>query len=129
MARKAVHEVVLAAMGLIRDDDDVAPVGEHLIPAFDGLGLAAVEQDALLDLRQEFLDGRKDNAARRHLEQSFQMLPALGLHGSLPEQIFTAGESLEELIIEIVAVGKDDQRRIVEGEDEFAGVEYHAQAL
>ena len=50
---EAVDEVVLAAVRLVGDDHDVAPLGEHRVAV------------ALL-LGQELLDGGEDHAARRH---------------------------------------------------------------
>ena len=43
----------------------------------------------------------------------------------------TAGERAEELVVQVVAVGDDDQRRVLHRrvEDDAAGVERHRQAL
>ena len=53
VAREAVDEVVLAAVRLVGDHHDVAPLGERRVPV------------ALL-LREELVDGGEDHAARRH---------------------------------------------------------------
>ena len=50
VAGEAVDEVVLAAVGLVGDDDDVAPIREG------GVGIA-------LFFGKEFLDGGEDHAA------------------------------------------------------------------
>jgi len=49
-------EAVLAAVGLVGDEYDVAAVGEEGIPFFVAFG-------------RELLDGGEDNAAGGHLEE------------------------------------------------------------
>ena len=68
MAGEAVDEVVLAAVGLVGDDDDVAPVRKH--------GVAV----ALLG-RHELLDGREDDATAGDAELLAQIGPVGGLDG------------------------------------------------
>ena len=62
-------------------------------------------------------------------------LPA-GVRGSrpapgLPQQILTARERAEELVVKVVAIGEDDERRILHRRlvDDAPGVERHRQAL
>ena len=64
VAGEAVDEVVLAAVRLVGDDDDVAPVGEHRMAV------------ALL-LGEELLDGGEDHAAGGHLQLLAQVGAAL----------------------------------------------------
>ena len=53
---------ILAAMRLVRDDDDVSPVGQ--------------QREALFpSLRRELLDGGEDDAARGSIEQAAQIRP------------------------------------------------------
>ena len=70
VAGEAVDEVVLAAVGLVGDDDDVAPVRKH--------GVAV----ALLG-RHELLDGREDDATAGDAELLAQVGPVGGLDGIL----------------------------------------------
>ena len=53
------------------------------------------------------------------------MVAAVGLHRLLAQQLFGGGEGVEELVVEVVAVGDDDDGGIVEGQHDFAGVEDH----
>ena len=65
-------------------------------------------------LREELLDRREDDAARRRPEQlGAQVGAVLRLHRRLPEQLLAAGEGAEELVVEVVAVGQDDERRVL----------------
>ena len=54
-----------------------------------------------------------------------------GLHGLLPQQLMAAGERAEELVVQVVPVGDDDQRRILHRrmQHDPPGVERHRQAL
>ena len=60
-----------------------------------------------------------------------QVGPVGGLDGRLAQQVVAAGEGAEELVVEVVAVGQDDDRRVRHRglEDHPAGVEGHRQAL
>ena len=42
---------------------------------------------------------------------------SLGLDGRLPQNLLAAGEGPEELVVQIVAVGEDHDRRVVHGRD------------
>ena len=118
MAGEAIDEVILAAVGLIGDDDDIAPLAEQRV-------LAAVFR------REELLDGCEDHAARGHSEQLFQVLPVGGLDRRLAQKLLAIAEGLEKLLVKVIAVGDDDQRRVVHrfGQDQLAGVEDHGEAL
>ena len=67
---KAVYEIVLAAVRLVGDDDNVAPRGERQVTV-------------LLFPREEFVDGGEYDAARLDAEQAAQVGAALGLHRRL----------------------------------------------
>ena len=118
MPCKPVHEVVLAAMRLVGNDDDVAPLREQRMPVAFLVG-------------KELLDRREHDAARLDREPRAQVGAALDLRRRLPQQIGAASESAEELVVEIVAVSQHDDggvlhRRIA---NESAGIERHRQAL
>ena len=57
--------------------------------------------------------------------------PALGLNRRLPHKVPAAGESAEELIVEVVAVGEHDDGRVRHRRlaDDAPGIEGHGQAL
>jgi hypothetical protein len=77
----------------------------------------------------EFLDGGEHHAAAGHLQQLLQVVAVLGLHGFLPQQLHTGREGVEELVVQVVAVGDDDDGGVVQRQHHLAGVEHHAQAL
>jgi len=118
VAREAVDEVVLAAVRFVRDDHDVAPLGEHRVPVALGLG-------------QEFLDRGEHDPARLHRELLPEVRPALGLDRRLAQEIPAAREGAEELVVEVVAVGQDDDRRVRHRglADDPSRVEGHGEAL
>ncbi len=118
VARKAVDEVVLAAVRLVGDHHDIAPLGKRRVSV------------ALL-LGKELVNGGEHHPARRYAEQPAQVRAALGLHRRLAQQVLAARERAEELVIEIVAVGEHDDRRILHRwlADDAARVERHRQAL
>ena len=101
VAGEAVDEVVLAAVRLVGDDDDVAPVREHRVAV------------ALL-LGEELLDGGEDDAARRR-PQSFARRSArsAACTGGWRSSSLAARERAEELVVEVVAVGEHDERRVL----------------
>ena len=70
VAGEAVDEVVLAAVGLVGDDDDVAPVREH------GVSVALLG-------RHELLDRREDDATAADAELLAQVGSVSGLDGIL----------------------------------------------
>jgi len=111
-------EPVLAAVRLVGDEHDVVPLGEQGVFVIAPLGA-------------EFLDRGEDHAARRHLQQIPQMLAALRLFRLLAQQLLPGGEGVEELIVQVVAIGEDDQRWVFHRRvlDDLSGVEQHGQAL
>ena len=143
VARVPVDEVVLAAVRLVGDDDDVAPLGQgrasggvrlpvpRLIgseaggtPVFPG------ESSGRL-FRKEFLDGGEDDAAGRHGEFGAQVGAAVRLDRRLAQQVPAAREGGEQLVVQIVAVGQHHHGRVPHGRlaDDAPGVERHRQAL
>lgn len=80
---------------------------------------------------QEFLDGGENHAARFHRELSAQIGAAVGLHRRLAQEVLATREGAEELVIQVVAVGEDDDRGIGHQwlADHPPGVEGHGQAL
>lgn len=55
----------------------------------------------------------------------------MGLHRGLPQQLGTAGEGAEELVVEVVAVGEDYDSGVLQGrlEHQLPGEEHHGEAL
>jgi hypothetical protein len=100
VAREAVDEVVLAAVGLVGDDHDVAR------------GRRARE-------RSPFSSGKNfwmvvnTTPPEATAEQLAQVRAALGLHRRLAQQVAAAREGAEELVVEVVAVGEHHQRRVL----------------
>ena len=95
MAGEAVDEVVLAAVGLVGDDDDVAPVREH--------GIVVAHLGG-----HELLDRREDDSSAGDAELLAQVGPLGGLDGILAQQVAAAGEGSEELVVQVVPVGDHD---------------------
>ena len=60
-----------------------------------------------------------------------QVGPVGGLDGRLAQQVAAAGEGAEELVVQVVAVGDDDDRRVPHRrvQDHAARIEGHRQAL
>jgi len=92
MPRKAVDEIVLAAVRLIGDDDNVPALRQYRVTVASLLG-------------QEFLDRREHDAAPRDPQFVAQIGAALGLYRVLAQQIAAAGKGVEQLVVEIVPVG------------------------
>ena len=76
-------KAILAAVGLVGDEDDVAAVRE------EGILLLVIT------LGRELLDGGKDHASRGHLEERLVDFPVLGLDRGLAEQVLAGGEGVE----------------------------------
>jgi hypothetical protein len=94
-------EAVLGAVRLIGDDHDVVELGMHRVAV---LVLAG----------HEFLDGGEDDAARGAVaEFGAQVLPGVGLYRFLAQQVLRQREDAEQLPVEVVAVGDDDEGRIL----------------
>ena len=105
-------------MRLVGYHNDIAAIGQDRIIGRAGLG-------------REFLQGREDHAAGRPVEQLAQMLAVLGLLRRLAQQVLAKAERAEQLVVEVVAVGQHDERRVRHRRvlDDLAGVECHQQAL
>ena len=118
VAGEAVDEIVLAAMGFIRNDHDVAALGE-------------CREGIALFLREEFLDGGEHHPSGSDREPAAQVGPALSLRRRLAQEVSATGEGAEELVIQVVAVGQHHHRRVPHGRlaDDPTGVEGHGQAL
>ena len=152
VARVAVDEVVLAAMGLVGDHHDVAPGGERRPLARTPGDSAARNRGRsgrrrrrarnrlvpfgqrgpiVLLLGEELLDGGEHHAAGFHREPGAQIRPARGLHGRLAQQVGAAREGGEELVVEVVAVGQHDDGGVLHRRlaDDAPGIEGHGQAL
>ena len=118
MAGVAVEVVVVAAVGFVDDDDDVAAVGEEGVFGSGGaFGVGA----------SEFLEGGEVDAAGGAVANFVAQLGAafdlLGLFGEQHALV----ERLEELAVEFGAVGDDDDGGVFEfgvAGDEV-GVELH----
>ena len=118
MFREAIDKIVLAAVRLVSDDDDVAPTGQQrMLRAFV--------------LREKLLDRGEHHAARRDCQQLLQLLAALRLHGLLPQQLMAAEKRAEKLVVEVVAIRENDERRILHRrlQHEPAGIKNHCERL
>ena len=112
-------EAVLAAVRLVANDHDVAPVGEH-------------REHVLVLAGREFLDGGEDDAARRPVRQQLSKRGAgVSLHRRLAQHFGGAGEDAEELVVQVVAVGHHHQRGVahVRVRHQRAGEAGHLDAL
>src|SRR5690606_7646105 len=71
------------------------------------------------------------HAARLYREELAQVRSAGRLNRRLAQKLPAAGEGAEELVVEVVAVGEHDDRRVLHHRlaDDAAGVERHRQAL
>ena len=99
VAGEAVYEVVLAAVGLVGDDDDVAPVGEERVLA--PLSPAGTSGSVV-----------KTTPPAATVSNLAQVIPALGLHRGSDAGGRGRREGAEELVVQVVAVGEDDERRV-----------------
>src|SRR2546428_500057 len=84
---------------LAGNNDDIAPLRE------DRVAVA-------LFLRHEFPDRREHDAARADPQSRTQIRAAVGLYRLLTQQVPAACESGEQLVVEVVAVGDHDDRRV-----------------
>ena len=82
-------------------------------------------------LGEELVDDGEHHAAAGDRELGAQVGAVGGLHRRLPQQVAAAGERAEELVVEVVAVGDHDDRRVRHPrvEDDPPRVERHRQAL
>ncbi len=65
------------------------------------------------------------------LSSSRRWARSLRLLGLLAQELLAAGECAEELLVEVVAVGDDDERRVLHlrMQHDASGVEGHGEAL
>jgi hypothetical protein len=82
-------------------------------------------------LGEKLLNRGEDHAAARHGQQLAQLVAARGLHGRLAEDVRAALELAEKLIVEVVAVGQHDERRVLHRglADHAGGEEEHRKTL
>ena len=107
-----VRQAVLAPVGLVGHDHDVAPLGQGAV------------------VRLKLLHGGKDDAVGLAvLQQLPQMLPAGGLLGRLAQEVPAAAELPIELVIQVVSVGDDHHCGALQGLLEQMGVKDHGQGL
>ena len=80
---------------------------------------------------EELLDGGEHHSTDVHGEFAPEVGPAVGLGRVLPEEFLAPGECAEELVVQVVPVGEDDDGRVVHCRfpDDGAGVEGHGQAF
>ena len=100
MGGVSIYELVLAPVCLIGYDDDVPAVGQKRVAVLAGL-------------RKELLDGGEYHPADIYGEFLPEVAPALGLGWVLAEEFAATGECAEELVVQIVPVGEDDDGRVV----------------
>ena len=100
-------EAVLGPVGLVDEDDDVRAVRDL------GEGLAP--------LGAELLDGGEDDSADLAVQLLLQVGDALGLDGSLAQDVAASTEGAEELLVEIVAIGEHHHRGVL-----HPGVVHHS---
>ncbi len=118
MPGKAIDEIVLTAMRLVGDNNDIAPLRQQRV------AVAFV-------FRQKLLDGGKNNTAGSNLQQLPQIGPSSCLNRSLAQQFAVIGKGAEKLIVQIVAIGDHQYRRIfhIRMPDHLAGKKHHRQAF
>ena len=95
-------EAVLRAVCLIADHDDVAAIAEHLHR------LAGLVRSELLDCGEEHAAGL---LVAQHLLEVVHLLCLMRLG---PKRDRTGGKGLEHLAVQIVAVGHDHDRRVLQ---------------
>ena len=111
-------KAVLAAMGFIRDDHDIAAVR-------DG------RKGGVIRFGQKFLDCRKDHAAGRAIKMPAQFRAAVGTLGRLAQQRAAHAKGGEQLFVQVVAVCQDDKRGVfhIRVFHDLPGVKGHKQAF
>ena len=80
---------------------------------------------------ENFCRCREDDAAGGPVEQLAQFVAVAGLLRRLAQQVLAHAERAEKLVVEVVAVGEHDERRVFHRGvlDDLPGVERHEQAL
>ena len=111
-------KAVLRTVRLVRHHDDVLP-------------LAHGRQFVLALGCREFLDGGEDHSARGSIKLGAKIIAAVGLDRFLPDKVAAHRERAEQLIVQIVAVGDDDDGGVFQSRiaNEQASVESHQQAF
>ena len=86
-------------MSFVRDHDNIAAIAQcrHPLPL----------------LRKKLLNRREDNAATGYCEQLSQSFSVLSLDRHLSEDIMAPLELAEELVVEVIAVSENHQRRVL----------------
>lgn len=105
-------------MCLVGDDHDVAPIGQF--------------RELLALVRgEELLDGREHDATGCDLEQLAEVVAVTRLNGDLAQQLTAPCEGSEQLVVEVVAVGDHNDRRVLHCGvvDDSTRVERHGQTL
>ena len=95
---KARSEAVLRPMRFVGDDDDVAALGQQRMGAI---------------LTTELLDRGEDDPADIDLEQIAHLGRAVGLSRGDAQRRAVRAERPEQLLVEVVAIGLDDDRRVL----------------
>ncbi len=85
----------MASVGLICENDNIRPLT-------DGFG-------SLLEL----LNCREDDATRGAIQLGNKVFPAFRLFGTLPQQSPSIGKRAKELTVKVVAIGHDNDSRIL----------------
>ena len=104
-------------MGFVRDDDDIASLGEGLV--------------GRVLLGSELMDRREDDSAAGTVQEFPEMLPALSLNGHLSQRLMTPLKLPEELVIQIIPVRQHDEGRILHRRmtGHPTGIKEHREAL
>jgi hypothetical protein len=118
MSREPIDKVILSAVRLVGDDDDIAPRAQNGIPISLFLG-------------KEFLNGCKNHSTGLNSKLFAQIGPTLDLDRWLPQKILTARERTKKLAVEVVAVGDHDNRWVLHRglSNNAPGIEGHGKAL
>ena len=105
-------------MGFVRNDHNVPSVGQFREAEFFTFG-------------KKLLHRGKHNAARSNSQEFAQMSPVSRLFRRLSQELAAPSERTEQLIVQIVAVGNDDQCRVshLRAPDDAPGVKCHSQAF
>lgn len=83
-------------VGFVGNEDDVAARGDDFVFATGFVW-------------GKFLDGGEDDATGRDVEFVFEVGPVYCLDGLLAQQGMAFRESGEKLLVQVVAIGEDDQ--------------------
>ena len=111
-------ETVLAAVRFVRDHHDIAPVAQQRIDRFPRG-------------RRELVNGREDHPAGGAVQRLAQVLATGRLGRRLADQVRILREGAEQLVVQIVAVGDDQDGWVLQFQaaHQLPGIEDHQQAL